>query len=51
MNWEEGIDQKFVKREDNPSQDNYSEPYLDGNPLELIGFIHSLLKQDMCNTN
>ena len=45
MIWEEGLHSKFVHSEDNPQQDNYGEPYLDGDPLALEDFIKSLLKQ------
>ena len=45
MSWQEELKSKFVHSEDNPSQDNYGECFLDGDPLKLEDFITSLLEK------
>jgi len=45
MTWQQDFYNKFVHSEYNPSQDNYGEAYLDGDPFELETFITSLLKK------
>jgi len=49
MTWQQDFYNKFVHSEYNPSQDNYGEAYLDGDPFELETFITSLLKKQRDN--
>ena len=49
MTWQQDFYNKFVHSEYNPSQDNYGEAYLDGDPFELETFITSLLKKQREN--